>query len=128
MERQRQAKAGQMLTKEAVLQIVDDHDRMWARLSATDAASWSNFPWPMLKKPSNPEELTTTTISAYILNPYYPSEKSEKDRIKEHIRRWHPDRFETKLLPKVTSEDREKVKEGAGQVVRSLNELLTRSA
>ncbi|KAI0088808.1 hypothetical protein BDY19DRAFT_985285 [Irpex rosettiformis] len=101
---------------------------MWSRLAATDNANWFNFPWPMLKKPSNPEELTTTAISAYILNPYNPSDKSEKDRIKEHIRRWHPDRFETKLLPKVKSEDRERVKEGAGQVVRSLNELLTRSA
>ncbi|KAI0776367.1 hypothetical protein BC629DRAFT_1290551, partial [Irpex lacteus] len=127
-ERQRQAKAGQMLTKEAVVQIFDDHDRMWSRLAALDSATWSSFPWPTLKKPSTPEELTTTAISSYVLNPYNPSDKSEKDRIKEHIRRWHPDRFETKLLPKVRSEDRERVKEGAGQVVRSLNELLARSA
>ncbi|KAI0691846.1 hypothetical protein BC835DRAFT_1278774, partial [Cytidiella melzeri] len=127
-ERQRQAKAGQMLTKESVLQLFDDHDRMWSRLAALDSASWTSFPWPMLKKAFEPEDLTTTAIAAYVLNPYSPSDKPEKDRIKEHIRRWHPDRFETKLLPKVRSEDRDRVKEGAGQVVRSLNELLTRSA
>jgi hypothetical protein len=128
LERQRQAKAGQMLSKESVLQLFDDHDRQWGRLSTADSVSWTSFPWPMLKKPADPEELTTIAIAAYVLNPYNPSDKSEKDRIKEHIRRWHPDRFETKLLPKVRSEDRELVKDGAGRVVRSLNELLTQSA
>ncbi|KAI0337626.1 hypothetical protein BDW22DRAFT_1339422, partial [Trametopsis cervina] len=127
-ERQRQAKAGQMLTKDAVLQLFEEHERQWLRIQASDTVSWTSFPWPVLRKPFEPEELTTTAIAAYVLNPYSPSDKPEKDRIKEHIRRWHPDRFETKVLSKVRSEDREKVKEGAGQVVRSLNELLTRSA
>lgn len=128
LERMRQAKAGQMLTKESVLLLFDDHDRQWARLPTLDSLTWSNFPWPMLKKPNEPEEVTTVAIAAYVLNPYSPSDRPEKDRIKEHIRRWHPDRFETKLLVKVRSEDRDRVKEGAGQVVRSLNELLTRSS
>lgn len=128
MERQRQARSGKVMSKEEVIQLFEEHEKMWQRIPTLDMLSWSSFAWPMLKRPNTPEDLTTTAISAYVLNPNYPTDKSDKDRIKEHIRRWHPDRFETKLLPKVRSDERETVQEGAGYVVRSLNELLTRSS
>jgi hypothetical protein len=48
--------------------------------------------------------------------------RTPKDRIKEHIKRWHPDRFETMLLPKVAENEREKVKQGAGTVARYLSQ------
>ncbi|KAF8881248.1 hypothetical protein BD779DRAFT_1445686 [Infundibulicybe gibba] len=118
------------MSKEDVIQLFDTHERQWTRLATLDELRWESFPWPMLKKPSVPEEITSVAISAYILSPHYPEKdksRPTKDRIKEHIRRWHPDRFETKLLPKVAEDEKEKVKEGAGFVVRSLNDLLTRS-
>ncbi|KZT20917.1 hypothetical protein NEOLEDRAFT_1074426 [Neolentinus lepideus HHB14362 ss-1] len=127
MESERQAKMSKTLTKEQVVELFAFHERQWSMLSEADELHWNSFPWPMFKRPREPEELTTLAISAYILSPHYPSDKSSKDRIKEHIRRWHPDRFETKLLPKVKEEEQGKVKEGAGVVARGLNELLTRS-
>ncbi|KAI0937618.1 hypothetical protein AcV5_000416 [Taiwanofungus camphoratus] len=129
-ERERQAKTVKQLTKEEVVQLFEEHERRWTRLTAMDVLSWHTFPWPMLKTPESPEDLTTIAISAYIFSPHYPGDKSksDKDRIKDHIKRWHPDRFETKLLPKVREDDREKVKQGAGLVARNLNELLTRSS
>ncbi|EIM87708.1 uncharacterized protein STEHIDRAFT_42161, partial [Stereum hirsutum FP-91666 SS1] len=98
----------------------------WQTLKTGDGFGWDSFPWPMFKRPSEPEDITTTQVGAYVLSPHSPSTKSSKDRIKDHIKRWHPDRFETKILPKVVEEDREKVKAGAGWVARSLNELLSR--
>ncbi|KAF8999177.1 hypothetical protein BDQ17DRAFT_1171870, partial [Cyathus striatus] len=110
-----------------VVQLIEYHERVWARLPTLEELHWHDFPWPMLKKPSSAEDITYTSINVYINSKYQPDEdKPLKDRIKDHIRRWHADRFETKLLPKVVEEDREKVKEGAGAVVRNLNELLTR--
>ncbi|EMD31930.1 hypothetical protein CERSUDRAFT_37398, partial [Gelatoporia subvermispora B] len=99
----------------------------WPRLQAMEALTWDAFPWPVFKKPDTPEDLTTSAISAYVLSPHHPSDaqKAPKDRIKDHIKRWHPDRFETKLLRKVREDERERVKEGAGLVARNLNELLT---
>ncbi|TFK68563.1 hypothetical protein BDN72DRAFT_734347, partial [Pluteus cervinus] len=90
---------------------------------------WESFPWPMFKRPMGVEEITSMAVGLYLNNSHYPERsggggKGLKDRIKEHIRRWHPDRFETKVLPRVVEDDREKVKEGAGTVVRILNELL----
>jgi hypothetical protein len=83
----------------------------------------------MLQSPTNVEEITEASISKYVQSPYYPerdASKTEKDHVREHIRRWHPDRFETKMLSKVVEADREKVKNGAGEVVRALNEILAR--
>jgi hypothetical protein len=125
----RQAQASKILSKEDVLQLFAVHERQWAALPSSEELRWHNFPWPVWKPPKDPEDLTSIHIGAYVLSQYYPGDKSKssKDRIKEHIRRWHPDRFETKYLPKVREEDREKVKEGAGVVARVLNEMLTRS-
>jgi len=130
MERERQAKAGKILSKEEVVQLFEAHERQWSKLITYDELRWDTLPWPMLKKPSVPEDITSGAIHAYILSPHYPEKdksRSTKDRIKEHIRRWHPDRFETKMLTKVIEGEKEKVKEGAGSVVRNLNDLLTRS-
>ncbi|THV03919.1 hypothetical protein K435DRAFT_650133 [Dendrothele bispora CBS 962.96] len=116
------------MTKDDVIAMFDNHERLWQRMSTTDQLRWDHFPWPMFQRPVSPEEITLTAISAYILSPHYPEKdrsRPEKDRIKEHIRRWDPDRFETKMLSKVIESDKEKVREGAGFVVRSLNDLLT---
>jgi hypothetical protein len=129
METARQAReAKKQLTKEDVVRIFERHEEQWKSIPTKDDLQWHNFPWPMLKTPANMGEMTYSAIHGYLLSPHYPEkDRPQKDRIKDHIKRWHPDRFETKLLPKVMEEDQEKVKEGAGVVVRILNELLTRS-
>jgi hypothetical protein len=125
-ERERQAKEGRMMTKDEILRMFDAHERQWNKIPTLDMLSWESFPWPTLKRPKEPDDLTPFAIESYVLSPFGDKTKSEKDRIKDHIKRWHPDRFETKLLPKVIEKEREKVKEGAGSVVRALNSFLTR--
>jgi hypothetical protein len=129
METARQAReAKKQLTKEDVVRIFERHEDQWKSIATKDCLQWQNFPWPMFKMPSSLGDITYGAIHGYLLSPHYPEkDRSQKDRVKDHIKRWHPDRFETKLLPKVVEEDKEKVKEGAGVVVRTLNELLTRS-
>ncbi|KAJ4468766.1 hypothetical protein J3R30DRAFT_3304666, partial [Lentinula aciculospora] len=101
---------------------------LWEKLPEYTELRWDIFPWPMLNKPLSPEDITYAAVDAYLSSPYHPEkEKQQKDRIKEQIRKWHPDRFETKLLPKVIEEDKVRVKEGAGSVARNLNDLLTKS-
>ncbi|KAF9068829.1 hypothetical protein BDP27DRAFT_1223558 [Rhodocollybia butyracea] len=123
------AKSGKVQgSKEEVIKTFEHHARLWEKLPEYTELRWDIFPWPMLNKPSSPEDITYNAIRTYVLSPHYPEkEKPQKDRIKEHIRRWHPDRFETKLLTKVIDADKERVREGAGSVVRSLNDLLTKS-
>ena len=83
------------------------------------------MPWPVLKTPSHPEELTAGAIGAFVLSPAHSGEKGHRDRLKEQLLRWHPDRFESKWLSKVQDPgEKELVRRAAGQVVRGLDELM----
>ncbi|KAI0764014.1 hypothetical protein BD413DRAFT_483245 [Trametes elegans] len=113
------------LSKEEVIKLFEEHERRWTTIAALDVLSWALFPWPMLKPPSDPEQITYVEVQAYVLSPHHPGDKAPKERIKDYLRRWHPDRFETKLLSKVREGERETVKEGAGAVARHLNKLLS---
>ena len=73
------------------------------------------------------EDLTLETVADYVFAPLrlHHDRGMSKERLKEIIRRWHPDRFEVKYLALVTDlREREMVREGAGMVVRFLNDLL----
>ena len=81
----------------------------------------------MVEVPASPDDISSVVISAYMYSQCWPDRsqsKSFKNRIKDHIKKWHPDRFETIYLIKVTESEREKVKRGAENVARYLSDLL----
>ncbi|KAK0192400.1 hypothetical protein F5146DRAFT_501235 [Armillaria mellea] len=130
LERERQAKeAGRIMSKEEVVRLFQSHETQWQKLTKGEIENviWDAFPWPMVKKPKDVADINAGAIQAYVLNPHFPNNngKGDKDKIKEQIRRWHPDRFE-RLMPRVAEGDRDRVREGAGEVVRGLNDLLTK--
>lgn len=127
MATERQAKLARgNQTTETMMQIYELHERYWAFLPNRDELHWDHFPWPMFTMPKNPEEITGGAILAY-LSFDKDKTRSLKDRIKDQIKKWHPDRFETKLLPKVAGDHKDMVKVGAGAVVRYLNDLLDKA-
>ncbi|EGO03387.1 hypothetical protein SERLA73DRAFT_46239 [Serpula lacrymans var. lacrymans S7.3] len=115
------------MSKQEVIKLFELHKAQWDKIQSLSTILWEDFPWPMFKRPKGPDDLTTPAINAYMLSPLHPSDKSTKDRIKDSLRKWHPDRF-NHSLPKVKEEDRERVQEGAGSVVRTLNDLLRSSS
>ncbi|PFH47930.1 hypothetical protein AMATHDRAFT_150937, partial [Amanita thiersii Skay4041] len=126
---ERQAReASKVMTEKDLIHLYQFHETTWKNLTTFEVLRWDSFPWPLVKKPKTPEDITTSAIRAYLFSRVHPEKdsKSDKDRVKEQIKKWHPDRFELKYLPKVVEQDREKVKEGAGCVVRGLNDILTR--
>ncbi|KAG0694838.1 hypothetical protein DFH29DRAFT_838168 [Suillus ampliporus] len=127
LEQERLAKAGKVLNKQDIIKLFEHHRGQWDKLQVSGVLIWDDFPWPVFKRPNGPDDITTPGVTAYMLSPLHPADKSMKDRIKESIRRWHPDRFETQLLPKVKDTDRDIVREAAGTVVRTLNDLLRSS-
>ncbi|KAG2032414.1 hypothetical protein BDR03DRAFT_970088 [Suillus americanus] len=131
LEQERLLKAGKALGKQDTIKLFEHHRGQWDKLQISGGVLgvliWDDFPWPVFKRPSGPDDVTAPCITAYMLSSLHPTDKSPKDRIKENIRRWHPDRFETQLLPKVKESDRDIVREAAGTVVRVLNDLLRSS-
>ncbi|KAJ2936637.1 hypothetical protein H1R20_g445, partial [Candolleomyces eurysporus] len=121
----RAARKAANLTKDEMAKLFEKNEKMWPGLSSKDTLRWTDFPWPVTRTPSTPEDITILAIKAYILSPLYPDKsRSEKDRIKDYIRRWNPDRLQTKIFAKVLEEEKVDVREGVGAVVRNLVELL----
>ncbi|KAK7683114.1 hypothetical protein QCA50_013787 [Cerrena zonata] len=122
-EKERQAMESRSLAKDDIVRIFEDHERRWKVLPQADSLGWGSIPWPSLKTVRGVDDLNPTTINAYIRNDNWPSDKTLKERVREQIRRWHPDRFETNVLRKVREADRERVKLAAGVVARTLNDI-----
>jgi len=50
--------------------------------------------------------------------------KDRKDKLRETFLRFHPDKFEGRVMPRVKEAERDKVREALGIVVRALNDLM----
>ncbi|THH03907.1 hypothetical protein EW145_g5905 [Phellinidium pouzarii] len=101
------------------------YEKRWATiLTTSDSLSFASIPWPMLCYPSSPSSISCGAISAFLLSQTHSTNQSPKERIKEALRRWHPDRF-GRLLKRVLIDEMKVVEEAVGIVARCLNELLS---
>lgn len=124
-ERERRARAR---LERAMADAWKVYESRWASIgtaSSNEPLSFMSLPWPMLDPPSSLSSLTLARISAFILSNAHSQGHTPRERIKEALRRWHPDRF-GRLLQRVVETDRAVVEEGVGIVARCLNEMLSR--
>lgn len=128
MQDERPVKIEDPMSQEDIGNLVVFHDQQWIFITSLPHLQWTDFPWPILSfsSPKSKIELTTEAIVEYVFAPLSVRDRTVvKDRLKDLIRRWHPDRFETKYLALVADlHEREEVREGAGIVARILNDLL----
>uniref|UniRef100_D8Q9X8 Uncharacterized protein n=1 Tax=Schizophyllum commune (strain H4-8 / FGSC 9210) TaxID=578458 RepID=D8Q9X8_SCHCM len=131
------------------------YEERWKELLAeqpTDAAllTFADIPWPVLaahrhhgKDGKDPrltvDDLTLDSISAFLLPASNPSKventdedaieearkKERKERLRASYLRFHPDKFEGRLMKRVHPDHQEGVKEAVGAVVRALNTLMS---
>ncbi|TFY54091.1 hypothetical protein EVJ58_g9065 [Rhodofomes roseus] len=113
-------------------QLWEAYESRWAAISGSsstrkhiDQLNFRSIPWPMFGQPDSVEDITPARIALFVLSTSHSEGQSRKERIKAALRRWHPDRF-GRWLARVDEHDRRKVEEGAGTVVRCLNDLLQR--
>jgi hypothetical protein len=89
--------------------------------------SFRDIPWPLLHPPSSCDGITTVAIRMFLASEHQSSDKSLRDRIREALLRWHPDRFEGRIMEHVRADQRGEVKKGVDIVVCCLNELLSKA-
>jgi hypothetical protein len=110
--------------------------------SGEPSLTFNDVPWPVfMKRGSSPSvaDLNYEAIADFLWSftgghkltdaevRHSESEertKSQKDILRETFLRFHPDKFEGRLMKFVKEEERSQVKEGLVQVVRVLNELM----
>jgi len=136
-----------------IQELADDEERQiyllkWASLLSTDnndvspktELRYDDIPWPIynpspLANP-NPSHLSKKSIQSFLsdlalfqCNQTDQSEgmdlqKEEKKVLREAIRNYHPDRFLTKILPRVREIEQEIVRAGMEKCSRVLTELI----
>lgn len=128
LERQRARAARDEAEKEAWRQ----YEESWTALSpsveaSTEPLTFKTIPWPTFSPPSTVEDITPARVATFFLSPNHSEGQARKERIKNALRRWHPDRF-GRLLARVAEEDKPAVEEGVGTVARCLNSLMERES
>lgn len=88
-----------------------------------DSLDFGFFPWPTHPPPHTIDALTKDSISAFVLSDLHSGDKTNKQRLRDALLLYHPDRFESKYMAFVREQDRAMVKEGVGRVIRALNAL-----
>ncbi|KAI0063603.1 hypothetical protein BV25DRAFT_1783438, partial [Artomyces pyxidatus] len=86
---------------------------------------FASIPWPMADAPESVADLQPAFIKHFVASDVHSAGVAQRDRIRDGLRRWHPDKF-ARILSRVQESDRAAVKEGVLIVTRCLNEMLER--
>ena len=109
---------GRGRTGSSPLDSADDQDR-------DQGMRFRDVAWPVAKPPESPDELTVGTVREFVLSPLRRKDISpskRKDRIRQLLLRYHPDKTAF-LLSRVAEEEKERVREGVNNVFMSLKSL-----
>ncbi|KIY69469.1 hypothetical protein CYLTODRAFT_226423 [Cylindrobasidium torrendii FP15055 ss-10] len=114
----------------------DDYEARWKTiLAATQLPDtqyrFEDIPWPIYHSSSRVitvDDLNSEAILTFLsLSKTVDTEEEKrvrKDKLRETYLRFHPDKFEGRLMNKVDDEYKDIVRLGVGQVVRILNDLM----
>lgn len=105
----------------------ETYDRRWVELlnSKSVDLGFGDVPWPVQGR-LDVSQVTPETISAFL----FPSSsddgmgRTRKEVLREEMLRFHPDKFEGRVMRRVRPEDRDAVREGANAVARAVMGLM----
>jgi hypothetical protein len=114
--------------KARLIEAWNKYESRWRSLQSSpeEILTFRTVPWPLIATPSSLTSISVENLSCFLLSPLHSGNKSQKERIREAMQRWHNDKFEPRILPRVVECDRGLVKEGVDIVVRCLNDLLAK--
>lgn len=97
-EERRQRDADRLRREEAQRQRTRDawerYEARWRTAnSQDDNLSFAFIPWPMEFQPRSATEISSDAIKAFILSPLHSINKQPKQRLREQLLRFHPDRL-----------------------------------
>ena|SRR5882762_11112269 len=107
---------------------MDDHTAKWAELKdgrELPPLCFAILPWPMLGAfAAEPSDITRQRVEEFVYHPLRRGMelKNRRERVRMEILKWHPDKFNAKVLGKVI--DAAQVAEGAGLVARFLTQIM----
>ena len=131
-EREQEALRQRAAAEAALAQQVAEWHRVyeekWTLLRADvqlRPLAFSDIPWPLFGVPASAEDITLVRVQEFLCHPQRESVQSAGlvKSLRSEMLRWHPDKFNAKMLNKVVEGEREAVMEAAGKVARFLTQL-----
>lgn len=110
--------------------VLEEYELKWNVLKTDQHIPVIYFyevPWPLITQVQSFDDFTAPAISYFVQHPLRTGfeGKTPRERVKAEIRRWHPDKFNTKVLPRMFPDHAEFAKDAAGRVVRILTQMLS---
>ena len=94
--------------------------------SMTPAApplTFAELPWPTYPPPTHPDALTKESLSSFLLSTDHSPEKSRKQRIREALLAYHPDRYVGRYMSAIEPSHRTSVRDAVVKITTILNAL-----
>lgn len=90
---------------------------------------FSQMPWPVVDIfPTKPDEIQPDHIEEFLTHPlrvqFCGGYKTTEEKLIDELKKWHPDRFNLVVLPKVWEQDRQAVSDAAGMIAGVLTAML----
>jgi hypothetical protein len=120
--REREAAQSSLVTRLRV------YEEKWAALRSNaigvENLGFYDIPWPLFENIRGVGDITEERVLAFVCHPLHEHIQGpgggQAKSLRSEMLRWHPDKFEGKVLGKVVEGDREAVREVAGRVARIL--------
>jgi hypothetical protein len=113
----------------------DTYERRWVELLESESVDlgFGDVPWPMQGK-ADVSRLTVEVISEFLFPTCVDEPEREgggrgrtrREELRGTMLRFHPDKFEGRVIPRVKGEEKDAVREGANAVTRAVAALMER--
>lgn len=130
---ERRSRKQQLKEQQGALDAWSAYDTRWTQLrsggpsTSNSKLKFTDLPWPSYPSPRLPlsqEALSKQAISAFLLSPLHSVGKPRKQRLREALLLYHPDRFVAKWMGLVRERDVADVQEAVGRIARVLTGLV----
>ena len=141
-ERERQARILAEETRRAAQQQAEErtihqhfavYEGKWNELRTSDCLppiDVQEVPWPVFGVISSADRITMQDVRTFLFHPQRPGVegKTARDKVKSEVLRFHPDKFNARILPKIHPAQQAVALAIAGVVARILTEIMTEEA
>lgn len=107
------------MSAESAVEPDDDTSMTPARPPFT----FTELPWPTYPSPTHPDALTKESVSSFLLSPTHSPEKSRKQRIRDALLAYHPDRYFGRYMMAIEPSHRAAVRNAVVKITTVLNAL-----
>ncbi|KAG6379745.1 hypothetical protein JVT61DRAFT_10280 [Boletus reticuloceps] len=131
--RSRAEEARRTTMEEQIRQHFVMYEAKWNELRTSNSMASIDvreMPWPVLGIISSADQITYQDVRAFLFHPQRPGVegKSARDKVKAEMLRFHPDKFNTRIVPKIQQAQQGAAQEIAGAVARILTTIMNEEA